>query len=109
MPGFIQSKAQLRKLFALGARGELKGGTDKAEEMAHEEGHKRLAKLPEYKANGGMIDCPACGYAFGGDVDEDGWDDDPQESWGLEREHARAEDEEEGKHPPLAIAMKRRG
>jgi len=54
MPGFIKSKRQMRKLFALGERGELKGGVAKAKAMAEEEGHKRLARLPEHLSCGGM-------------------------------------------------------
>lgn len=102
MPGMIKSKAQLRKLFALGARGELKGGTAKAEEMAHEEGHKRLSKLPEYKASGGMIGgCPRCGYAPGDD--EDSGLEEGQEPIGA------YEPDEPHEHEPMVLAMRKRG
>ncbi len=109
MPGLIHSKAQMRKLFALGARGELKGGTAKAEEMARAEGPKKLAKLPEYKAEGGMmggmmgdmIGCPKCGHMFrGGEVEtgeEEG--DEPIGAY---------EPEEPHEHEPMIAAMKRR-
>lgn len=51
MPGKIHSKSQMRKMFALEAQGKLARG--KAAEMAHAEGHKRLAKLPEKVKDGG--------------------------------------------------------
>lgn len=59
MPGFIRSKRQLRQLFALGRKGELKCGVAKARQMAEEEGHERLSKLPEkvdHKAFGGAVE-----------------------------------------------------
>lgn len=110
MPGMIHSKAQLRKLFALGERGELKGGTKKAEEMAHEEGHDRLSHLPEHLAEGGeaCMHCGGTGYAQGGTIaGPEGLevDDDGDEDYGNEVSEPDEDERRERFHRAL---MKRR-
>jgi len=90
MPGAIHSKAQMRKLFSLEGRGDLPKG--KAKEMADEEGPKRLSRLPEHKARGGMIQCPHCEKHFYGGGEVEAGQDEGEEPIG------KYEREEPGEH-----------